>query len=116
MNKDKRDISVLGKIVYRCDRIASSIKRYGNEDALKSDEDYKDSVAMNILQIGELVTHLSDDFIKAYTEVPWRKIINMRNIAAHGYDKFEYKYMWGTMVEDVPALREFCVRIIEKCI
>ena len=99
MNKDRRDTSVLEKIVYRCDRIASSITRYGNADILKSDEDYKDSAAMNILQIGELANNLSNDFRESHTEIPWRKIINMRNIAAHGYEHFNTERMWGTMVE-----------------
>jgi len=114
MNRDNRDASVLQKIVRRCDRIASSINRFGGEDVLKTDEDYKDSAAMNILQIGELTTHLSDEFKALHSEIPWQDIKRMRNVAAHGYDKFEHKYMWGTMTEDVPALREFCVRIIRQ--
>ena len=115
MSKDNRDISVISKILRYCDGIANSVQRFGSEiSALESDEDYQDSVAMKILQIGELTTHLSDEFKASYNEIPWQDIKRMRNYAAHEYEKFNYQRMWGTMHEDIPVLREFCQRIIEQ--
>lgn len=115
MNKAKRDIIILQKILKYCDGIAGSVNRFGKGVAtLESDDDYKDSVAMKILQIGELTTHLSDDFKASHSEIPWRAVKNMRNIAAHEYDKFEVEYLWGTINEDIPALRDYCDEIVRK--
>ena len=115
MNRDRRDYIILRKIVKYCDGIASSIKRFGDSEAtLESDMDYLDSVSMKILQIGELTTRLSDDFKSYHNEIPWRNIKNMRNIVAHNYESFDSKYVWKTASENVPALREFCHRILEQ--
>ena len=68
---------------------------------------------MKILQIGELTTQLSAQFKESHNKIPWQDIKDMRNIAAHGYHKFDNERAWGTMTEDIPALREYCQRVIE---
>ena len=74
------------------------------------------ALAMCILQIGELTTHLSSEFTDAFSEIPWKDIRGMRNVAAHHYGEFSVKYLWQTVVEDIPKLREFCeARLTEKC-
>jgi len=113
MNRNKRDIVILKKIVKYCGGIESSINRFGdNVAALETDADYKDSVSMKIFQIGELTSHLSDEFKDAHKEIPWRSIKNMRNIAAHQYENFDNEYIWETMKKDIPALRDYCNKII----
>ena len=69
---------------------------------------------MCILQIGELVGHLSDDFKMSHNEMPWQDIKRMRNIAAHNYDSFDLQTLWNTVCNDIPALREYCLRSIEQ--
>jgi uncharacterized protein with HEPN domain len=63
---------------------------------------------MNVLQIGELASHLSKDFRLAHDHIPWRDIIDMRNIAAHHYTKFSVKTLWTTIINDIPTLKTFC--------
>ncbi|WP_461252389.1 HepT-like ribonuclease domain-containing protein, partial [Treponema sp. R8-4-B8] len=46
---------------------------------------FKNAVAMCILQIGELTTHFSKDFLEHNKKVPWGNMKRMRNIAAHHY-------------------------------
>lgn len=114
MNKDKRDRLVLVKIIHYCKSVSRAADRFGSgAEALEQDEDYRDSVAMKILQIGELTTHLSDGFKEKHSEIPWQRIKDMRNIAAHGYHKFDTERMWATMTERIPALLEYCNRVIE---
>ena len=114
MNSDKRDDLVLLKILHYCDSISRAVNRFGSgAEVLEQDEDYRDSVAMKILQIGELTTHLSDEFKEKHSEIPWQSIKGMRNIAAHGYHKFDTGRMWVTMTEDLPVLREYCKRVHE---
>jgi uncharacterized protein with HEPN domain len=33
----------------------------------------------------------------------------MRNIAAHHYGSFSVEFLWDTIENDIPHLREFCV-------
>jgi uncharacterized protein with HEPN domain len=57
-------------------------------EKVKSDAVFKNSLAMDILQIGELVNVLSDDFKAANSDMPWREIKRMRDKAEHHYGAF----------------------------
>ena len=49
---------------------------------------------MCILQIGELVGRLSDEFKEANTSIPWHKIRGMRNYVAHEYGSIDLDVVW----------------------
>jgi len=115
MNKDRRDASILRKIANYCDEIADTIAFFGSSyDLLNDNKIYQNAAAMCILQIGELAGHLSEDFRLSHSDMPWRQIKTMRNIAAHDYENFNLKYLWDTMIEDIPQLREYCNKIIQQ--
>ncbi|MDR1925183.1 MAG: DUF86 domain-containing protein, partial [Planctomycetaceae bacterium] len=59
-------------------------------------------------QIGELVTHLTDDFKAKNNSIPWQEIKAMRNVAAHHYAEFSLIVLWETITDDVPKLRNQC--------
>ena len=44
---------------------------------------------MCIVQIGENVGGLSDEFKEKYDSIPWRDIKGMRNITTHKYDNMD---------------------------
>ena len=98
-----------------CAEINDANNDFGNSiETLKSKSTYKNAVAMCVLQIGELTTHLSDDFKSAYSDMPWKDIKRMRNIAAHRYGSFDIDVLWDTVENDIPALRDYCNEIIES--
>ena len=113
MNNKERDIYILKKIIKYCLEADETIRRFGDSiDILKSDNIYKNATAMCVLQIGELVGNLSEDISERYTEMPWKQIKAMRNIAAHGYEEFDIDILWQTLKIDLPTLREYCYGII----
>jgi uncharacterized protein with HEPN domain len=110
----KRDKTALKKIIRYCDEIDLTNEQFGNSfENLQSNIVYKNALAMCILQIGELVTHFSDEFLATNNSMPWRKIREMRNIAAHNYGEFNVKILWDTMRDDIPALHQYCQTILE---
>ena len=110
-----KDICILNKIIRYCAEADETIIRFGNSiDKLKTDNIYKNATAMCILQIGELVRHLSNDIVNEYDEMPWKQIKGMRNIAAHGYEDFDVEILWQTLKNDLPALRKYCVGILSR--
>ena len=74
-------------------------------DVYCQDRAYQYATAMCILQIGELVTRLSDEVTEDHPEIPWRLIRGMRNFYAHNYERTKPETMWQTLTEDVPALQ-----------
>lgn len=69
---------------------------------------YQNAVSMCILQIGELVGKLSNDFKSAHTDVPWHKIRGMRNYVAHEYGSIDLEIVWFAATRSIPELKTFC--------
>jgi uncharacterized protein with HEPN domain len=49
------------------------------------------------MQIGELTTHLTNDFKQTYTGMPWTHIKALRNVVAHSYCKIDVESLWETI-------------------
>ena len=117
MKNKNRDVNkiVIQKIIGYCDIINDLVKRFDSSfDLYISDMAFQLSCNMCILQIGELTKHLSDDFKEKYSEIPWHDIKSMRNIHAHEYEKVNFEYMWATLTEDIPELKENLTKILDE--
>ena len=71
MSEAERDLSILEHIIRYCDQIDEAVRRFGNDGKVfMSDTVYQNAVALCLLQIGELVGHLSDACRAAHPAVP----------------------------------------------
>ena len=78
---NSRDSSILRHMVGYCQQIQKSVERFGDSfEVFQADPDYKNSVALCVLQIGELSGQLSEEFKDTHREIPWREIKAMRNV------------------------------------
>jgi uncharacterized protein with HEPN domain len=60
---------------------------------------------MQLLQIiGEATRRLSEGFRSRHAEVPWARIVSLRNRLIHGYDTIDHDRLWIVATDDVPAL------------
>jgi len=115
MPLSKHDRILLHRIISYCDDIDKTVSLFSaSENTIRENSICRNALAMCILQIGELTTHISDEFKSMYTEIPWRDIRGMRNIAAHHYGEFSATYLWQTIIEDIPAFRQFCESSMSK--
>ena len=115
MNAKDRDRSILRHILTYCEQIKLAVERFGRDfSVFERDPVYRNAVALCILQIGELVGHLSDDFKETYAQVPWRQIKLMRNIVAHRYGTVDNAITWEVVENDIPRLREFCRQLLDE--
>ena len=46
------------------------------------------------------------------TDIPWPKIIGMRNVLAHGYFDIDTDIVWQAVTNDVPALKPGILRLL----
>ena len=101
------DREILRKIVKYCDDVEYLKEKY-NFDFTKYENDisFQYSCNMCIIQIGELVSRLSNEFIEEYNMIPWYAIKGMRNLHAHDYENVDFEIVWNTLVEDIPNLKE----------
>ena len=102
-----RDSSILKHILEYCDKL-QEFTRGMDFEAFDSSDLHKSACALCILQIGELVINLTDEFKEEYSSIPWRKIRSMRNILAHHYGIVDSGIVWSTIQQEIPKLKEFC--------
>ena len=110
-----RDIRILRHIVDYCNQIEQTMARFGNsEEIFAADPIFRNATALCILQIGELVGNLSDNFRAEHTSIPWRQIKAMRNIVAHKYGTVDAEITWEIITTDIPVLKQYCQTLIES--
>ena len=102
-----RDRGTTLSIIKHCQRIVAKMADISLE-AFKQDEDSREIVCFNLLQIGELAKNFSENFLKDYSKMPWKQIKGMRDKVAHGHGALELDLVYFTANEDVPALLDYC--------
>ena len=109
MLENERDTSILKHIIDYCNQIQATITRFGDSnEVFFTDFVYQNAVALCILQIGELVGILSDEFKADHTQIPWRQIRAVRNIVAHHYGIVDASTLWEIIHKDISDLKDFC--------
>ncbi len=61
---------------------------------------------MSLLNIGEHANALTRELRTEYKDIQWRKIVDLRNIVAHGYGELRMELVWNLSQKEVPALME----------
>jgi uncharacterized protein with HEPN domain len=70
------------------------------------DEKTVDAVIRNIEVIGEASSHLPDEVLQRYKDIPWRLMKGIRNILAHEYFGVDLEIIWKTVKEDLPTIKK----------
>ena len=113
---DKRDKERLIHICGHCSDAKSFIERFGDDyETFTHDKAFFNSVAMCVMQVGELANGLTEEFRKETgNEVPWHLIRGMRNMVAHSYNDLDVEIIWETANKDLPKLQDFCERYLAQ--
>ena len=69
-------------------------------------EDKRRVVSMTLINIGELVRHLTKEFRREQEDIPFDDILGLRDVAAHGYKSLRFDDIWEMIHTDIPYLKE----------
>ncbi len=72
------------------------------------------AVVYNIMIIGEAANRLTREFRAEHIEVPWRDIVDMRNVLVHGYYTASPLFIWETYTKDLSPLKEEIERYLAE--
>lgn len=103
MNKD--DLLRLKHIIDAIERIKRHLKNASPSD-LKTSEVLFDAVTKQLIIIGEAAANLSEKFQSKHTNIPFHKIVGMRNRLIHEYFNVSPDVVWATIQKDIPKLNE----------
>jgi len=71
-----------------------------------ADENLRLATERRIEIIGEAARRVSADLKEANPQIPWRLIVDQRNVLIHAYDEIEDERIWQLAAQDIPRLIE----------
>lgn len=104
MREYSRDIERLRHIVDSIAHIEDFLRGKSLEQ-MKGDMMCYHAVVYNIMIIGEAANMLTSEFRNNHPEIPWRQIVDMRNVLVHGYYNTSPLFVWETYTNDLPFLK-----------
>jgi len=103
---DEKQRQILGRMLKEIDFIQSEYAK-APDDSIENDPLFQRGITMALLNIGELANALDYDFYTAHDQIPWRRIIGLRNAVAHGYFDLDFDVIHSTVANDLPSLKSF---------
>jgi len=101
----KRDITLfLEDIIEAIERISEYIGDNSKEEFL-NDQKTIDAVVRNIEIIGEAVSNIPEDLRNKNPQVPWKKIVGVRNIVIHKYFGVDTDTLWVIITKQLPEFK-----------
>jgi uncharacterized protein with HEPN domain len=95
---------LLDDILERIDRIDRYVADVDRETFLR-DGKTSDSVVRNLEVIGEAASRLPEQFRARHAEVPWRRIVGLRNRIIHEYFDVDLELVWEILQTELPGLK-----------
>lgn len=92
------------------------IERYAvqGRQAFEQNELIQTWFTQNLQVIGEAARALSSEIRNQHPEVPWVKIIGMRNVLTHNYFEIDFDIVWAVVEEELPALKQAVENIMRS--
>lgn len=105
----ERDRNIIQHILEYCDDIAATHAEFDrSKERFMATRTYQNAIGMCILQIGELVKHLSSEFVSAHPDIDWRSAARARDTYAHHYGRIDFDIAWETATIIIDELAAFC--------
>jgi len=108
----KGDYDYIKHIMEALNDIEAFIKGLSKEEFLRNKEkQYSVFRAFEI--VGEAARKISPEFRKSHEELPWKKMIGMRDKLIHDYFQVSMEIVWETIKKDIPPLKDQISEILK---
>lgn len=97
-------------ILESIDRIEQYIKGLSYEDFVEK-QMVIDAVVRNLEIIGEASRNIGEDTKSKYADVPWNRMIGLRNIIAHGYFDVDLTIVWRIITKNLPETKPSIIQM-----
>ena len=104
---------LLGDILLSMERISTYIGEM-DQQSFASDTRTADAVVRNLEIIGEAATRIPEEFKAGHPEVPWRRVVGLRNRIVHEYFGVDIGIVWSVVSQDLPHLKSQIQDIADK--
>jgi uncharacterized protein with HEPN domain len=77
-----------------------------SEEEFATDRKTFDAVIRNLEVIGEACGNIPGALREQYAQIPWRKIVGLRNVVIHHYFGVDPETVWFIITRQLPELRD----------
>ena len=102
---------MLRKILSECQDVLRYTDEAGEIGFFERDV-FQKATAMSLLNIGEHANALTREIWAEHPDIQWRKIVDLRNIVAHGYGELRMELVWNLSKKEIPKLAEQIEKIL----
>ena len=90
------------------------IEKYAGRgrQAFVADELIQTYIVHNLQILGEAAAKIPSDQQREYPNLPWPKMVGMRNVLVHNYFNIDLDIVWQVVETELPALKEKIGRIL----
>ncbi len=99
MNRDRDFLLDIVELIETINR-----HRPATEEDFVNDEVLLTAVVHWVQTLGEAANAVSEATRSSYPDIPWRRMVDMRNLLAHGYRYVDPAIVWQAVVGDLPTL------------
>ncbi len=94
----------------------AAIERHldGDKAGFDHDELHQTWFLRHLQIIGEAARALPVEVRTVAPEIPWPKIIGMRNVLVHGYFDIDTDIVWQAVTSDVPSLKTAILGLLAR--
>ena len=98
----------IGYLVDMLENARCAVKYVAGKDRAAFDADIVlQNAAMRWLGIvGEAASRITDQTRANISEIPWRKVVGMRNVLIHSYERVDLSEVWRVVTQEFPSLIE----------
>jgi uncharacterized protein with HEPN domain len=82
-------------------------------DEFEKDKMRIDAVLRNIQIIGEAARNISEEIKENYPDIPWRRMIGLRNIVVHAYFGVDLEMIWRISTVNIPQTQPQLEKVVE---
>jgi len=110
----RRDPSITLRQIIECLAQAREIVAGKKREDLDQDTMFRLAAERAVEVIGEAASRLPESFREEHPELPWHRVIGMRNWLAHGYDAVDLDVLWDVLSQRLDELEEMIRAVIES--
>lgn len=109
----KNDLTYLRHVDDSIKNIGIFINGTSHDDFIKN-KMMVNAIVRELEIIGEAANNVSFEFREAHPEIPWRDMIDMRNVLIHEYFGVVVETVWETCQKNIPELANSVSKIISE--
>ena len=104
-------------IVQKLLKFIDKVQKYTaaeNSESFSKNTMLQEACVFCLIQIGELVYKMDDDFKVKYPEIPWSQIAGLRHHIVHDYDGIKLDRIWDTIENHIPDFKSQLEGILRR--